>query len=85
MPSSFKTFPTWYLLVQNNGKWVKYAWKSMNKICSKSTIKALEKHKRWSVVVIVNSRDVVLKIQSNTNVRAFSQFKRQKLKFSTSF
>ena len=33
---------------------VKYTWKSMNKICSKSTIKAQEQHRRCSAVVIVN-------------------------------
>ena len=37
-------------------KHVKYPWKSMNQICSKSTIKAQEQHKTCSAVFIINFR-----------------------------
>ena len=40
-------------------KYVKYAWKPMNKICLKSTIKTQEQHKSCcSGVFVVNFRDV---------------------------
>ena len=41
-------------------KHVKYAWKSMKKICSKSKIKAQEQHQTCSVVFIINFRGVSL-------------------------
>ena len=62
-------------------KYVKYAWKQRNNICSKSKKKAQEQHK-WccSGVFIVNFKSVSIETQSNIYVRDFFAIQRTKAK-----
>ena len=71
-----KPFPDGVCLLKTmeneSAKHVKYAWKSVNKICSKSTIKAQEQHRRCGCVVfIINLGGADIEDQSNIYVETF--------------